>query len=365
MRQDDGADRAVPRATRRAGAAAACSALVALTFTEKAARELRQRIRSSASERLLAGATWRDWRAVLRGLEAAPIGTFHEFCGQLLRRHALEAGIDPDFAILDASIAGTVRDEALRAASASWLAERDADLIDLAVEYGLRQVREALAGLISERVAGRLADWEGRGADEVVAIWKAVWEETAAADAPATRRARRAPLPRAAGRERVRPPEDPRTAGASLLEALPSLERLRRPGPDARRDPRDTRVQGGGTAKHWPSPEIYEDGQGQVRGVPERDRRRPGNNWSGTRRPPCWPPSRPAVRPAGARRGRRTRGQAPRGGLDFDDLLIRTRDLLRDHAAAVRDAPRRARSQRVLVDEFQDTDPVQSEILGC
>ncbi|MCP8891499.1 UvrD-helicase domain-containing protein [Sphingomonas faeni] len=47
--------------------------------------------------------------------------------------------------------------------------------------------------------------------------------------------------------------------------------------------------------------------------------------------------------------------------LDFDDLINAARDMLRDH-----DAVRLAlggRYQRVLVDEFQDTDPLQSEIL--
>jgi ATP-dependent exoDNAse (exonuclease V) beta subunit len=46
--------------------------------------------------------------------------------------------------------------------------------------------------------------------------------------------------------------------------------------------------------------------------------------------------------------------------LDFDDLIFAARDLLRDH-----DAVRRAlgeRFQHVLVDEFQDTDPLQTEI---
>lgn len=46
--------------------------------------------------------------------------------------------------------------------------------------------------------------------------------------------------------------------------------------------------------------------------------------------------------------------------LDFDDLIFAARDLLRDH-----DDVRRAlalRFSRVLVDEFQDTDPMQSEI---
>ncbi len=48
------------------------------------------------------------------------------------------------------------------------------------------------------------------------------------------------------------------------------------------------------------------------------------------------------------------------GALDFDDLLLKTRDLLR-HPAAARSIRRGI--DRVLVDEFQDTDPVQVEII--
>ena len=50
-----------------------------------------------------------------------------------------------------------------------------------------------------------------------------------------------------------------------------------------------------------------------------------------------------------------------RGVLDFLDLLLRARDLLRDDAA-VRQALQR-RFTHIFVDEFQDTDPLQAEIL--
>ncbi|MFO7565060.1 MAG: UvrD-helicase domain-containing protein [Enhygromyxa sp.] len=91
----------------------------AVTFTEKAARELRQRIVARASalaadpigaladepelaamlgERELPAARW---RAIVEQLPAAPIGTFHSLCGQLLRSFAVEAGVDPSFGVLD------------------------------------------------------------------------------------------------------------------------------------------------------------------------------------------------------------------------------------------------------------------------
>ncbi|MCS3751220.1 superfamily I DNA/RNA helicase [Salinibacter ruber] len=50
-----------------------------------------------------------------------------------------------------------------------------------------------------------------------------------------------------------------------------------------------------------------------------------------------------------------------RGALDFDDLLVKTRDLLRNHPDVRADLVDETRA--VLVDEFQDTDPVQFDII--
>jgi ATP-dependent helicase/nuclease subunit A len=91
----------------------------AVTFTEKAARELRQRIVQRAAalaadpvgaladepelaamlgEREVSAARW---RSIVEQLPTAPIGTFHSLCGQLLRSFAVEAGVDPSFGVLD------------------------------------------------------------------------------------------------------------------------------------------------------------------------------------------------------------------------------------------------------------------------
>ena len=72
--------------------------ILAITFTERAAAELRERVRARLLEL--------GEREAARDTEGAPIGTFHGFCARLLRVHALTAGLDPEFAILDEAGAG-------------------------------------------------------------------------------------------------------------------------------------------------------------------------------------------------------------------------------------------------------------------
>jgi len=80
--------------------------VAAITFTEKAAGELRQRVREEF-ERLAAEAAGDAARsAVIQGaldaLDDAPISTIHGFAGRLLREFPVEAGVDPAFEQLDA-----------------------------------------------------------------------------------------------------------------------------------------------------------------------------------------------------------------------------------------------------------------------
>src|SRR5207302_10740951 len=94
--------------------------LWAVTFSEKAAAELKGRIRqrvdalavaSPDEVRRLEPELWEScggspppaalWRRVLRDLGLAQIDTLHGLCAQILRRHAAVAGLDPDFAVLD------------------------------------------------------------------------------------------------------------------------------------------------------------------------------------------------------------------------------------------------------------------------
>ncbi|MCA9685407.1 MAG: UvrD-helicase domain-containing protein, partial [Myxococcales bacterium] len=53
------------------------------------------------------------WRLIVEALPRAPIGTFHGLCGQIIRSFAVEAGVDPAFAILDESGAGELFSQVL------------------------------------------------------------------------------------------------------------------------------------------------------------------------------------------------------------------------------------------------------------
>lgn len=78
--------------------------IIAVTFTEKAAREMVSRIRREIRSRIeqAESAAMRErWRAHRNALDSARIGTIHSLCAAILRAHPAEASLDPDFSVLE------------------------------------------------------------------------------------------------------------------------------------------------------------------------------------------------------------------------------------------------------------------------
>src|SRR5262249_30046544 len=90
--------------------------IVAVTFTEKAAGEMKLRLRAEI-ERARNAEDVTEERSerlakALSQLELARIGTIHAFCGDLLRERPVEAGIDPLFEVADEDQAADLMDRA-------------------------------------------------------------------------------------------------------------------------------------------------------------------------------------------------------------------------------------------------------------
>ena len=91
---------------------------VALTFTDKAAMEMSQRVRSLLVERarLAKGESRQKILSWLEEVDDARISTIHGFCSTLLRASAVQAGIDPAFGVLSDDLAiSQMVDEAVEA----------------------------------------------------------------------------------------------------------------------------------------------------------------------------------------------------------------------------------------------------------
>ena len=73
--------------------------IVAVTFTEKAAGELKLRMRTGLEKARGESSGERHGRleAALARLEEARVGTIHGFCADLLRERSIEAEVDPKF----------------------------------------------------------------------------------------------------------------------------------------------------------------------------------------------------------------------------------------------------------------------------
>lgn len=86
--------------------------IAAITFTKKAAREMRNRVRQElgrlkgeAPDEAQAG--W--WGALGSQMDAARIGTIHSLCTEILRNHPAEAGLDPNFEPLEEGVAAALQ----------------------------------------------------------------------------------------------------------------------------------------------------------------------------------------------------------------------------------------------------------------
>jgi len=126
--------------------------ILTTTFTERAANELEESVRTEITSRLSAAApdVFAAWRTVADELEHGYIHTLHGFCARLLREHALQVdGVDPGFETLDETAATALIDTTV---TAVLEANDDSDAVrTLARRFTREQLHDIVTDLLTER----------------------------------------------------------------------------------------------------------------------------------------------------------------------------------------------------------------------
>jgi ATP-dependent exoDNAse (exonuclease V) beta subunit len=282
--------------------------ILVITYTRRAAGELRTRIRAALAER--------GRHDLARELDGAWISTIHGFCLRLLKAYPFAAGLDPRFRELDDAQGAVLRSEAFRSALDEFCADGHPDRLRLLATYGTDGLRRMLTGVYETlRSAGRelvldIGDRPGLELDELREAARSLADDVSATD-------------------------NQRAAATGLLALLD-------------RDTRADRLMDlGGFRARGERAATYEEARVRV--------------------------EQAALDEAAARdrellqellerfASAYAEAKARESALDFEDLQLHARNLLRDNEP-IRERER-LRFRSIMVDEFQDTNRLQCDLV--
>ena len=281
--------------------------VLAITFTEKAAAEMKSRVRRRFLEL--------DRREDARAAESAWVSTIHALCARILRAHALSAGVDPAFRVLDELDAERIAADAFDGALEEFMGEGDSDRIEMVAAYTPDRLRDMVRTAYSHlrsrgerrpRLEETLPPQPSGEADRLEAAALAALAELAVAP-----------------------------SGVTVDRAIVSIE--------ARSE-----MKGKAKALESDTCEEYRDALAAFRTLEVAEREHRDHTML-----------RVLLELYGERYARAKR---ERSALDFEDLELVARDLLR-RDEGLREAYS-SRFEHVLVDEFQDTNRLQNQLLG-
>ncbi len=309
----------------------AVEAILTITFTEKAAAEMRDRIRARLRE---LGAD-----DAARATEGAFISTIHGFCARVLRAHALTAGIDPLFTVLDEPEADRLADAAFDEALED-LARNAPGGVELIAAYAPGTLRAGITAAYASCAPGgsssrrcrrwrrcRTPSWRGRATS---------WRKRPRSRRPSSATVQ-SPAPASSRRS---------SAWSAASELLADFDDAQVPWPGEHRSILPARA---ATVRRSPPPPASPTARRW------RACARPVSTAGPSARTRCWTGCCAATAPATRGASASTRRWTSRTSSSLTRELLRSDAELRERY--------RARFERIMVDELQDTNAVQLELI--
>src|SRR5215510_12816310 len=126
--------------------------IVAITFTNRAANEMHERLRSELNQmlRIANEEERRRWLNYKRTLDGAVITTIHGFCARMLREFPIEARVDPQFLLLDEHRAAMMLELIVEEVLSEFIGNGHVEISRLTLGVGRSRLAAALAQLYRE-----------------------------------------------------------------------------------------------------------------------------------------------------------------------------------------------------------------------
>lgn len=343
--------------------------IVAITFTENAAAEMKARLRAAFRAR----APQRDpgqmsfWRDLERRVDSARIATIHSFCSSILRENAIAIGLDPEFEVLADADAALLLTRTVAQAVRDLVEQEDESLLRLAADLNLNDLRDLLRTFLNRRAT--LEQLASTGVLDDAAALRKDWARVLRTERnrrllalryhPAVQGLSRR-LERFSG-QCLKPNDGRELRRQAYLDTLGTILTAK----DSASIAAAIESAAGFTAarssaKNWPSEVVFKQltkCQNDVKDFLQDYLPRVPDEIIERRAAEQTTALYAVFQHVAAVYAR---AKSARNGLDFDDLLLRTLDALKA------DADLRARAARgiryLFIDEFQDTDHVQLEI---
>lgn len=133
--------------------------VLAITFTEKAAREMRSRVRAELRRLVIESEAETErafWQLLERRMETARIGTIHSLCAEVIRMNPASAGVDPQFEVMDDGKAAIARADVVNQVLTE--ASQDPAMLQLFELFKSQTLEKIITGMLKSRLS--LLNWQ-------------------------------------------------------------------------------------------------------------------------------------------------------------------------------------------------------------